>query len=334
MWITIRDSSSKLIEGSQKKIESSEKLEKDNINNDFEENQKKIEVAKQEQIKKDQQEAEILSDAIKSWKIETEEWLVLIESNLQENLEEKKSRIDKIFENRDKIKDNKKIISIFNRQATFNYPDDINEILKENDYPERTKITELNLDEWKVNLNKKFIKDGYCYLLRWDHPNLDKKWFYSRTYGYWKLSTKELSQKFKSSEEVGYALYDNEKYLTGIKPKYNNPSEELLFHQSRRWWSSFISTTTSIPCAKYGTWNTPNLDDQKNYEIYVIKIPVEYVINSNTNNNFWLEEDEYLIPDFIPNNEIIKKFPRENTEELFEYLKEILDISREDVRLD
>ena len=103
--------------------------------------------------------------------------------------------------------------------------------------------------------------------------------------------------------------------------------------QSQRGGSSFISATTSIPCAEAGTGNVPDAAEQLQYEIYVLKIPIDSVINSNTDNHFGLEEDEYLIPDYVSKDEIIAKFSRDNTEEVYQYLHELLGVSKEDLKL-
>ena len=37
------------------------------------------------------------------------------------------------------------------------------------------KIADLQFENWTVNIDPKFVKDGYVYLMRGDHPGLDKK---------------------------------------------------------------------------------------------------------------------------------------------------------------
>lgn len=185
----------------------------------------------------------------------------------------------------------------------------------------------------KANLNPKFIKDGFVYLLRGDHPNLDKKGFYARTYGYGKLSTKQLAEQLGGSDEVGYALYGDERYLTVAKPSSDNKAEQLAYLQSAKGGSSFISTTTSIPCAEAGTGNVPDAAEQLQYEIYVLKIPIDSAINSNTENFYGMEEDEVLVPDYVSRKEIVVKFPRGKTEEVYQYLHDLLGITKEDLKI-
>ncbi|MDX9970337.1 MAG: hypothetical protein RBS56_00310 [Candidatus Gracilibacteria bacterium] len=252
---------------------------------------------------------------------------------MKENIEQRKQRLDSLWLNWEIIKDNPELVALFDRKIQFDFARDVDNILEKNGYPQRTKISELQFETWEPRLNPKFIKDGFIYLLRGDYPNLDEKGFYTRTYGYGKLSTKQLTEQLQSSDEVGYAIYGDERYLTVAKPLSQSIAEELAVKQSQIGGSSFISATTSIPCAEAGTGNVPDAAEQLQYAIYVLKIPIDSVINSNTDNYFGLEEDEYLIPDYVSKNEIIAKYSRDNTEEVYQYLHELLGVSREDVRL-
>ena len=65
--------------------------------------------------------------------------------------------------------------------------------------------------------------------------------------------------------------------------------------------------------------------------MYVIKVPQEFVINSSTGNFFGMNENEYLIPDYITPDEIIAKFPRDDREGVYQHLHEQLGISEEDL---
>ncbi len=251
----------------------------------------------------------------------------------QESLEQKKERLDNLWANYEKIRNDSELIALFDRKQEFDFKRGADEILREHGYPERTKISELKLDKWKANLNPKFVKDGFVYLLRGDHPNLDQKGFYARTYGYGKLTTQQLAKQLHDSGEVGYALYGDERYLTTAKPSSDNTTEELAYLQSAKGGSSFISTTTSIPCAEAGTGNIPDAAEQLQYEVYVIKVPVDSAINSNTQNHFGMEEDEILVPDYISKDEIVAKFPRGKIEEVYQYLHDLLGVTKEDLRI-
>jgi len=103
-----------------------------------------------------------------------------------ESLEQRKERLDNIWANWQKIQNDPELLSLFGRKKELISKREVDEVLREHDYPERTKISELQFETWQVNLNPKFIKDGFVYLLRGDNPNLDKKGFYTRTYGYGK----------------------------------------------------------------------------------------------------------------------------------------------------
>lgn len=250
-----------------------------------------------------------------------------------ESLEQRKERLDNLWTNYEKIQNDPELMALFDRKTQFAFQREIDEILREHGYPERTKISELQFEKWKANLNPKFIKDGFVYLLRGDHPNLDQKGFYARTYGYGKLTTKQLAEQLQGSGEVGYALYGDERYLTTAKPSSDNATEQLAYLQSAKGGSSFISTTTSIPCAEAGTGNVPDAAEQLQYEVYVLKIPVDSAINSNTGNHFGMEEDEVLVPDYISKDEIVAKFPRGKTEEIYQYLHDLLGVTKEDLKI-
>jgi len=212
-----------------------------------------------------------------------------------------------------KIQNDPELMALFDRKQEFDFKREIDEILREHGYPERTKVSELQLEKWKANLNPKFVKDGFVYLLRGDHPNLDKKGFYARTYGYGKLSTKQLAEQLSGSSD--------------------NKAEQLAYLQSAKGGSSFISTTTSIPCAEAGTGNVPDAAEQLQYEVYILKIPIDSAINSNTANHFGMEEDEVLVPDYISKDEIVAKFPRGKTEEVYQYLHDLLGVTKEDLKI-
>jgi hypothetical protein len=252
---------------------------------------------------------------------------------VNESMEQKKERLDNLWSNYEKIQNDPELMAIFDRKMSFTFQREISEALRAHGYPERTKVSGLKLDTWKVNLNPKFIKDGFVYLLRGDHPNLDKKGFYARTYGYGKLTTQQLAEQLHSSSEVGYALYGDERYLTNAQPFSENIAEELAHLQSAKGGSSFISTTTSIRCAEAGTGNIPDAAEQLQYEIYVLKIPVDSAINSNTGNHFGMEEDEVLVPDYVSKEEIVAKFPRGKTEDVYKYLHDLLGVTKEDLRI-
>lgn len=264
---------------------------------------------------------------------ELREQLGIQPETANESLEQRKERLDNLWTNYEKIQNDPELMALFDRKQEFDFKREIDEILREHGYPERTKISELQLEKWKANLNPKFVKDGFVYLLRGDHPNLDKKGFYARTYGYGKLSTKQLAEQLSGSDEVGYALYGDERYLTVAKPSSDNKAEQLAYLQSTKGGSSFISTTTSIPCAEAGTGNVPDAAEQLQYEIYVLKIPVDSAINSNTGNFYGMEEDEVLVPDYISKEEIVAKFPRGKTEEVYQYLHDLLGVTKEDLKI-
>jgi hypothetical protein len=251
-----------------------------------------------------------------------------------ETPEEQRARLDALWLHCDFVEHDPELLTLFNRKKSGDLKRKPKEILQEHGYPERTSIDELRLKSPRPALNPKFIKDGFMYLLRGDHPGIDKKGLYARTYGYGKLSTKQLIEKIYSAQEIGYALYGDERYLTKAKPTYTNKAEELAHAQSARGGSSFISATTSIPCAKAGTGNVPDPAEQAQYKIYVLKIPVEYAVCTNIGDAFLIEEDEVLVPDFVEQDEIVATFDRDKSEDIYQYLNGLLGVTREDVKIE
>ncbi len=254
-------------------------------------------------------------------------------TEIEETPEEKKARLDGLWSAWEEIQKDQELVALFDRKADWKSDRDPKQILNENGYPERTKISELQFEDWTVNLNPKFVKDGFVYLLRGDHPDLEKKGFYTRPYGYGKHTMGNLTQELQSSDDVGYFLTMDERFLK-MKPKSNSIAQQLAYQQSAMGGSSFISTTTNLDTAIAGTGNQPAKEEQRNYEVYIIKVPQEYVINSNTGNHFGMNENECLVPDYISPDEIIAKFPRDNREAVYKYLNALIGVTKEDLGME
>jgi hypothetical protein len=205
------------------------------------------------------------------------------------------------------------------------------ELLATHRYPERSTVAALDLGEPIEPLNEKFVKDGHMYVLRGDHPGQQTQGFYSRTYGYGKKNTAELSKEIGSPTATGYILYGDERYLQYPQPHANSVSGELAFLQSARGGSSFVSTTTSLSSARPGTGNQPSEAEKASTEIYIARVPVAAIVRSPTGNHFGLDEYEYLVPDYIGAEEVVAHFPRNDTEAIYDYLRQQLGISREDI---
>lgn len=163
-------------------------------------------------------------------------------------------------------------------------------------YPLRSKHLEKYVLDTK-ELNQKFIKDGYMYLLR-GAKNGQETGFYSAEY-----AKKNTIENLKlDPNKVAYA-----QRLNGNTP--------------------FISATTDVYTAA----------SFANHErIYVLKIPVEdvYMFEEDTDDMFLgLVEEEYMIPDYIGKEEIIRSFRYDKFKQIYNFLaKEIgLDITPSDL---
>lgn len=220
-----------------------------------------------------------------------------------------------------KIKNNKSKEDLFSREKVFaeaesgiQLAESVYEVLRENDYPERSK--NLKLNKIKPH-NSKFIKDGYLYLLRGDKKG-QMSGFFSYPY----------SKEKKNAEE----------YLK------ENPSEDADFiasQQSLKGRERFISATTDISIAVEHT--DLDLDRNISGSIYVLKIKPENafrIISPIGLKEFYgteedHDEDEYLIPDFVDPEEIIKEFRYNDYIGVYKFLRnEIgLNIERSDIGL-
>ena len=249
----------------------------------------------------------------------------------EESLEARKARIDDVWSAWEEVQKVPELVTLFDRKAEATSDTDPRALLQEHGYPSRTRIPDLQFDTWTVSLKPKFVRDGYVYLLRGDYPSLEHKGFYTRPYGYGKKTTEQLTHDLQSSDEVGYALYGKDAYLKTSKPSTENIAQELAYRQSQIGGSSFVSTTTNLEPAIAGTGNQPDPEEKSKYEVYVVRIPVDSVINSNTNNYFGMNEDEYLVPDYITPDEIVEKFSRDQGEAIYQYMHEQLGVSREDL---
>lgn len=247
------------------------------------------------------------------------------------DIQKQKDRIDKLWSAWKDIQKVPELVNLFDRKKTYTgqYTPEI--LLSKHHYPVRSKISDLPFEKWTVDLNPKFIKEGHMYLLRGDHPNLENEGFYSRPFAYGKKSTLQLTKDLKGANEVDYFLQPKHTPTIGSETYGRSIADQLGLYQSQVGGSSFISTTTSLRCAWAGTDNQPNREEQSKYEIYVMKIPTEFIINTNIADVFIVEEDEYLIPDFISPSEILTKFKRDHVEAVYEYMNKELGVTREDL---
>lgn len=250
----------------------------------------------------------------------------------EQKTEANKDRLKAMWKRWKEVQADPELFALFDRKTTLEADKSPSELLSEHGYPERSKLDNLDLGERVVRIDEKFIKDGFVYLMRGDNPGQADKGFYSRTYGYAGKNTEQLSEDIHTPQEVGYALYGQDTYLRRDAER-KTVADQLAYMQSARGGSSFVSTTTSIESARTGTGNQPTAEEQSKGEVYILKIPLDSVIDSSTGNFFGMEEDEYLVPDYISPDEVVAHFPRDDTEGIYQYLREHLGIERSDIRL-
>lgn len=183
---------------------------------------------------------------------------------------------------------------LFNPNYTFVGNTDI--VLK--GYPKRSyhleRYADFGVDAKR--LNPKFIKDGYMYLLR-GAKNGQESGFYSQQYTDKNtIESLNLDPNFVAKAQI----------INGNTP--------------------FISATTNI----YVAASFSNCE-----RIYILKLPVDdvYTFSPNTDEVVLLKEEEYMIPDYISKEEIIRSFRYDKFKQIYSFLqKEIgLDITPEDL---
>lgn len=195
----------------------------------------------------------------------------------------------------------------------------VEKILSENGYPKRSS---------KINFRKiqkpeqKFIKDGYLYVFRGSRKG-QKSGFYSYQYG---TEKQNVSQYLKAHPSVS--------------------AEDLANKQSLKGKERFISTTSLMTALGFSKFSKK---DNIAGSIYIIKIKPEDAYKTFTpmqdflkmtekkaGENEGKDEREYLIPDYIKPEEIVKEFDCRDLNGIYEFLRKDvgLNISLEDIGID
>lgn len=206
------------------------------------------------------------------------------------------------------------------------------EILDRHAYPPRSEVSSLAFDRWRAEIDQRFVKDGQVYVLRGDYPGRRSTGFYAYTYAYLKLNVEQLQEVLRSPDDVNPLVYGKE--WTSQPVVAQTVAEQLAYQQSAIGRSSYISTTTNIPCARAGTGNQMTEEERATYQIYVIRVPAGAIIKRpEWLGHFGLNEEEYLVPDRIMPDEIVGVYGASDVEGVFEFLHSELGVSREDVGL-
>lgn len=219
------------------------------------------------------------------------------------------------------LSNNKSKDDLFSRKKVFGECESgeelatsVRQFLKDNGYPKRSK--NIKLKNVKPT-DSKFIKDGYLYLLRGSRKGQMSGFF---TYQYAK-DKQNLEQYLRKNPGV--------------------TADFLASQQSMKGRERFISATTDITIA--AEFSKFNKNTNTAGSIYVIKIKLENAFRVESPvalENFWGngikgDESEYLIPDFVKPEEILKEFNYNDYLGIYNYLKEYvgLNISRKDINL-
>lgn len=154
--------------------------------------------------------------------------------------------------------------------------------------PKEDERTHNLFDSKTMNLNDKFIKDGYIYLLRGSKKNLENG------------ITSKLYREGKTLKN------------SGVTPDTMAMAHVLNGN------TAFISTTTSYYVAA---------SFSKKDTIYIVKIPINDIYVYVDDLTISLEESEYLVPDFIEEKEIVSSFKYDDLKSIYLYLKEDIGLN-------
>ena len=187
----------------------------------------------------------------------------------------------------------------------------VEKLLSKNNYPKRSKSIILPRTR---EPNKRFVKDGYLYLLRGAEYG-QMSGFFSYLYCQLKLNLEEYCKKNVN--------------LTPI---------HILEKHSEMGKGYFISATTKLPT----TTKFAHRVGEKNGSIYILKLKPNEVFALETHKPLFVpnfmdletfNEEEYVIPDYVMPSEILKEFEYTDYSGVFRYLTETigLDITPQDV---
>ena len=139
-----------------------------------------------------------------------------------------------------------------------------------------------------MSVNEKFVKGGYIYLLRGCINNLEGG--------------------------ITSKLYREGKKLKSLSV---NPESMALAHVLNGN-TAFVSATTSYYTAA---------SFSKKCSIYIVKIPVKDIFVFTNELTESLDENEYLIPDYISKDEILTSFKYDELGKIYFYLKDVIGLN-------
>lgn len=287
-----------------------------NLNNLSENELSELEKYINEKIGKKQPEINILFNDLKNGKLKNRN----VDSDaldfIYDGLTELVESWDKTSENLNKdsnviaIKNPSNIEQLFKRNLKFNckesvnLQDEVQEILKQNNYPERSTNIKIS---GSTKLNEKFVKDGFIYLFRGAEAG-QMSGFFSHLYCQSKLNLEEY-----------------------CKRNPNITLDDMLEEHGQIGKGYFISATTKLPlttkfCHKIGN---------ESGSIYILKMKLENVYRLPPNKPEFLpnfinaeefNEEEYVVPDYVMPNELIREFEYTDYIGVYRYLTDVIGL--------
>lgn len=199
---------------------------------------------------------------------------------------------------------------LFKRDTKFkcedgnNIQDTVKRLLEKNNYPKRSKRIKISGIQ---ELNEKFVKDGYIYLLRGAEAG-QMSGFFAYPYCQSKINLEEYLKRY-STKTV----------------------EKLLEKHGEIGKGYFISATTKLPlttkfCHKVGN---------ESGSIYILKMKPEDVYRLPPHKLEFLptfmnaedfNEEEYVTPDYIMPNELVEEFEYTDYIGVYKYLTEVIGL--------
>lgn len=177
-------------------------------------------------------------------------------------------------------------------------------------YPSRSDITKLGISGGE--LNKKFCKDGYMYVLRGDYRNCEGG-FYTLQYSCSGKNLEQLSSELSPAEAQYMLTHSDTSFEDENIPQ--NTAEVFLNRQTQSGGAPFISATTNFQIAE-------EFASSKDGEIYILRVKMSDIIKAV--NDLGMDEVEYLIPDFVEMSEVAEKFSYKDYTKIKEYLTEVV----------
>ena len=191
------------------------------------------------------------------------------------SVEESKNKVRQLYQFWKDQPDKQELDYIFDRiQGKEDFSNTQPELISDIDsriksrYPSRSNLT--NLGIVNRNLNSKFCKDGYMYILRGDYRNCENG-FYSLQYALTGKNIEQLSYELTPKEADYLCTRSDSSFFR--EDLEDSSVRVFLSRQTQNGGASFISSTTNFQIAE-------EFASAKKGEIYVLKVRTTDIIKA------------------------------------------------------